>query len=171
MIRLESFKQSDFSVFISWIDSKELLVTIAGYDLILPLTEEQLQAYLDNPKSYSFTIMDDTNNKPIGHAEILLTPEETGKIDKLLIGDTSLRGKGLGKEVIQLLLEYAFEKLQLQTVELNVFDWNTGALKLYEKCGFILNPEKRQVFEFENNTWIAVNMRLNRAQWIKSLVK
>ena len=168
MIRLEPFKQSDFPKFISWIDSKELLVTIAGYDLLYPLTEEQLQTYLDIPESHSFTIADTSKNNAIGHAEIFLTPEGTGKIDKLLIGDASLRGKGLGKEVLKLLLEYAFEKLQLSTVELNVFDWNTGALKLYEKCGFILNPQKRQVFEYETNTWIAVNMRLSREQWKNS---
>lgn len=164
MLKLEPFQPSDFDRFIGWIDSEDLLLTIAGRDLTFPLTHDQLQRYLDNPKSYSFNVVD-TDNKVIGHAEILQSDDSMWKIDKLLIGDRTSRGQGRGQAVIKELLTYSFGNLNARTVELNVFDWNTGAIRCYEKCGFQLNPEKRQTFQKGDETWTAINMLIHKEEW------
>jgi RimJ/RimL family protein N-acetyltransferase len=158
MIQLSAFTKNEFDLFISWVDSKELLLTIAGNVLTYPLTREQLQQYLDDPKSISFNIVDTTQNKVIGHAELIPGNDGTVKIDKLLIGDPTVRGKGIGQKVIEELLAYSFEKLNVHTVELNVFDWNIAGIKCYEKCGFVANPSKQQQFPVGEEIWIAFNM-------------
>lgn len=160
MIKLEPFRQSDFNTLISWIDSEELLVTIAGTAFTYPLTINQLQNYLEDEKSISFNIVDTPGNKVIGHAEILLANDETCKIDKLLIGDKSNRGKGIGEQVIKELLKYAFNTLAAHTVELNVFNWNKAGIRCYEKAGFIINPHKTSNFEVNGNNWVALNMTI-----------
>ena len=65
----------------------------------------------------------------------------TCKIDKLLV-DPSHRGKGLCPQVINKLLTYAFDKLPVHTVELNVFDWNTAGIRCYERSGFSVQSRK-----------------------------
>jgi RimJ/RimL family protein N-acetyltransferase len=40
-------------------------------------------------------------------------------------------------------LDYAFEVLEQTEARLNVFEWNTVAIKCYEKVGFTFNPYKR----------------------------
>ncbi|MEN8698049.1 GNAT family N-acetyltransferase [Bacillus infantis] len=46
-------------------------------------------------------------------------------------------GKGLGTEAISLLLQYAFEVLSLYRVYLNVYEYNSRAIRAYEKLGFV----------------------------------
>lgn len=165
MIKLEPFNPADFDKLISWIDSRELLVTIAGTVFSYPLTVEQLQTYLQDKNSYSFSIAEQSNSKTIGHAELAVAGKDTYKIDKLIIGDKSNRGKGVGQEVINQLLNYAFIKLHAKTVELNVFDWNTAGIKCYEKCGFTVNPGRQATFQVDDKNWIALNMTIERGKW------
>lgn len=163
MITLEPFRQSDFDRLIAWVDNEELLITIAGTVFTFPLTADQLQKYLEDEKSISFNII--SEEKSIGHAEIQLAEDGTCKIDKLLIGDRSDRGKGIGEKVMSALLKYAFDKLPVHTVELNVFDWNTAGIRCYEKVGFTINPGKTSNFEVKGNTWLALNMLIRREHW------
>jgi len=73
MIKLIPFSSSDFDALISWVDNEELLVTIAGTVFSYPLTKEQLQTYLGTENSYSFTVVDSSQSKKIGHTEIILS--------------------------------------------------------------------------------------------------
>jgi RimJ/RimL family protein N-acetyltransferase len=162
MIKLAAFTIKDFDQLIAWVDSNELLITIAGTYFSYPLTTEQLQKYLNDEKSYSFNIVDTGTNKVIGHAELVNMGSNTLKIDKLLIGDKVQRGKGIGQKVMQELVRYAFEELHTNTVELNVFDWNTSAIRCYEKTGFKINPAKSAMFKVEDKEWLALNMTISK---------
>ena len=167
MIKLTPFTKADFDKFISWIDNEDLLITIAGTVFTFPVTNDQLQKYLDDETSHSFNIIDTSNDNVIGHAEIVLSGDNLYKIDKLIIGDKSNRGKGIGQQVIIALLDYAFTKLNAETVELNVFDWNIAGIKCYEKCGFTMNPSKQATFKSGNETWTALNMTVEKESWLK----
>lgn len=163
MIKLEPFTERDFERLITWIDNKELLMTIAGPYFSFPLTEAQLQAYLNDAKSHSFNIVDVNENTVIGHAEIRESGDGVFKIDKLLIGDKASRGKGLCQPIMRLLANYAFTQLQATTVELNVFDWNAAAIKCYEKTGFVINADKTTSFPMDDKVWTALNMQMEKA--------
>jgi len=158
MIKLKPFTSDDFQQLISWIHSKELLVTIAGNYFSYPLTVEQLNAYLKDVNSHSFNIVDTATNSIIGHAEIYKTGNGIYKIDKLIIGDTASRGKGLCQPVMKALADHAFIQLQATTVELNVFDWNTAAIRCYQKSGFVINADKTALFTIGDEQWTALNM-------------
>ena len=168
MISLLPFTESDFDLLISWIDSEELLITIAGTDLTYPVTHDQLSAYQKLEDSHSFTIVETVSGKKVGHAELVLSGKGIYKIDKLLVGDRSLRGKGLGEAIIRELLQYAFTKLAASTVELNVFDWNIAGIRCYEKCGFVFNTQKSKSFQAGDKTWLAVNMVIDKQDWARN---
>ena len=165
MLRLGTFTSNDFDTLISWIDSKELLVTIAGTVFEYPLTHTQLQEYIDDKKSLAFTVIDDANERTIGHAEIRLSGDGTCKLDKVLIGDKADRGHGVGLELINLLLDYSFTKLGVSLFELNVYDWNIAGRKCYEKAGFKINPEKKQLTKIGDINWEASNMIIEKDRW------
>lgn len=167
MIKLTPFKETDFDKLISWIDNEGLLITIAGTVLTFPLTREQLQKYLEDEKSLSFNIVEPDGDEVIGHAEIVSSGENLYKIDKLIIGDKSKRGKGTGQQAINALLDHAFTQLKAEIVELNVFDWNIAGIKCYEKCGFIMNPARQATFKSGNETWTALNMIIKKETWSK----
>ena len=165
MVILTPFQPSDFDRLISWIEDKELLVTIAGTEWTYPLTAEQLQVYLDNPRSHAFNIVDDAQDITFGHGELIVNDDGTCKIDKLIIGDPAYRGKGLCPQVMKELVEFAFTNLRVQMVELNVFDWNSGAMRCYEKVGFEINAAKTQMFEVDGLKWVALNMSVQKSDW------
>jgi RimJ/RimL family protein N-acetyltransferase len=157
MINLEPFTKKDFSRLISWIDNKEELIQFAGPVFNFPLTEDQLEKYLENKNTNAFKVIETTSNQIIGHCEVYLT-ETSAKLSRILIGTKSFRGKGLGLEVVNLLLEKCFKEFKSSLVELNVYDWNIGAIKCYEKAGFVVNPEKSKNIEVNNKTWTSINM-------------
>ena len=165
MINLKPFQQEDFDRLIRWIDNPELLITIAGNVWSYPLTIAHLQHYLDDAKSYAFNIVETPQDIVVGHAEIILANDGTGKIDKLFV-DPSRRGKGFCPKVINRLLTYAFDKLPVHTVELNVFDWNTAGIRCYERSGFSFRPEMKQLFPLGEKTWTALNMSISKERFL-----
>ena len=55
---------------------------------------------------------------------------------RVLIGERSAWGQGIGTEATQLLVAYAFESLNLHKVWLGVNERNVGARTTYERSGF-----------------------------------
>ncbi|MFK0297083.1 GNAT family N-acetyltransferase [Streptomyces sp. NPDC090442] len=69
-----------------------------------------------------------------GGFRIALVPEATGR--------------GLGPEAIRLLLGYAFDRVGLHRVELEVFAFNERARRGYEKCGFAVEGRLREALRW-----------------------
>ena len=67
--------------------------------------------------------------------------------------------------MIILLVKFILENRKERYIELNVFDFNIGAIKCYEKVGFKMNPDKKLLREVDGETWTAVNMVLNLEEW------
>ncbi|AYW46197.1 GNAT family N-acetyltransferase [Tetragenococcus koreensis] len=63
------------------------------------------------------------------------------------------RGKGYGKEALDLLLEFAFNHLGLHKVNLSVHAYNKGAITLYEKLGFVKEGTNRKAI-FKDGFWM-----------------
>ena len=168
MIRLEKFDKNDYDKLISWIDSEAMLIRIAGRQMNFPVTREQLDISQSDPRRNAFSILDTETGRSIGHCEIYLK-ENSGLIDRVIIGDHSMRGKGLCGPLMQLLLDYGFNILGQTVIELNVFDWNESAIRCYERAGLTRNPDK--IMEFENNgeRWIAFNMSIDRPAYNKRI--
>ena len=166
MIALQPFVATCYKRLIEWINSEESLMQFAGPAFAFPLTKDQLEKSLSDKNRFAFSVVDESRKEPIGHAEIYLA-ETSVYLGKILIGDKSFRGKGIGQQVVALLLEYAFLNLEQSVAELNVFDWNVGAIRCYEKCGFVINPNKKLERKVNGKIWIAVNMRLTKEQWLQ----
>lgn len=54
----------------------------------------------------------------------------------IFIGNKNYWGKGVAVKASQLILDYAFNELRINTVRLRVRKENTSAVKLYRKLGF-----------------------------------
>ena len=54
----------------------------------------------------------------------------------IYIALANYRGKGIGSEVIKILIGMAFKEINLKKLYLNVRENNINAIRCYEKCGF-----------------------------------
>ena len=59
----------------------------------------------------------------------------------IYIAITNYRGKGIGSEVLKILIDRAFKEMNLKMLYLNVREKNINAIKCYEKCDFKITKE------------------------------
>lgn len=74
------------------------------------------------------------------------------------IGNEKYRGIGIGKTVINLILDYAFCFLNLHKVYLQVSESNKNAINLYKSVGFKVEGIKREEFWNKTNYENVVSM-------------
>jgi RimJ/RimL family protein N-acetyltransferase len=160
MIGLQKFDHADYQQLISWISTEELLMQFAGPGFIFPLTIEQLNTSLSDKNRHAFKIVDTKKESVIGHAEVYVT-EQTAYLGKIHI-HKDLRGMGIGQLIVRKLLDFAFTELGQSRVELNVFDWNVGAINCYQKVGFVFNPAKKTERTINGKVWTALNMVIQK---------
>ncbi|GAA3752871.1 MULTISPECIES: GNAT family N-acetyltransferase [Flavobacterium] len=164
MIRLENFEKKDYSELIDSVKNAKALMQFGGPEFTFPLTESQIDKTLSDENRVAFRVVNISNGSTIGHCEIYFY-DGFAKLGRILIMDENQRGKGIGEQMVTLLLQYIFENRKERNIELNVFDFNVGAQKCYEKVGFILNPDKKYLREVDGETWTALNMVLNLEEW------
>lgn len=75
------------------------------------------------------------------------------------------RGRGLGTEATRLTMRHAFEDQGLNRVELEVYDFNPRARRVYEKVGFVHEGTRRQAHRFENGWVDAHDMSILASEW------
>lgn len=133
------------------------LIQFAGQIFTFPIDQKQIEIYLSDKKRLVFRIENDQRTT-IGIAEIYLIKENVAKLASILIGEKPMRGKGLGTELIKILVDYGFNVLNKEKIVLNVFSWNTAAIKCYAKVGFIKSNKPIEVVKFENEEWEIIEM-------------
>ncbi len=158
MIRSEKFSESDFDRLISWIHSEEELIQFSGLIFTYPLTHSQLLKYLSDEKRNSFKVIDSTRGSVLGHAEIYYKDVHSAKLCRILIGEKSFRGNGLGTKLLNQLISMIRMNNQIKLIELNVYEHNFSAIRCYEKCGFKINPEISNEILVNGNVWKSINM-------------
>ena len=84
----------------------------------------------------------------------------------IFIGEESARGKGAGTKSAKLILEYGFFTLGLDKIFLRVKKDNQGAIKSYEKAGFVFNGRTETVV-LEDETAEMVFMELEKKDFGK----
>lgn len=64
-----------------------------------------------------------------------------------IVMDAKYVSQGLGKKIMQVYLDYYFNKKNMRKMTLEVNEWNSRALKLYKNLGFKKYSEYLQKFE------------------------
>ncbi|MRD35827.1 GNAT family N-acetyltransferase [Bacillus thuringiensis] len=169
VIKLESFKKSDFKQLINWINSEEFLIQWSGNAFTFPLDEQQLEKYIESANTLAFKVVDEETSDVIGHISLgqIDNINKSARIGKVLVGNTKMRGRSIGKHMMKTVLHIAFDELKLHRVTLGVYDFNTSAISCYEKIGFVkegLLRESKRVGETYWNLW---EMSMLEYEWKK----
>lgn len=149
--------------YLNWINDAE--TTKGLVTGTFPSNMEDLRNYLSHvskdPKTVMFAICLKGSNQHIGNIKLdnfdwVSRTAELG----VLLGAKDSWGKGVGTDSCTLLLNYAFNQLNLRKVSLTVYDNNPGAIRLYEKLGFQTEGRLRKhIFaegEYIDKLWMGV---------------
>ena len=81
------------------------------------------------------------------------------------LGDTSVRGAGIGGKVEYKVLSYVFDELKLNKLKCEVFVFNEQVIKMHEKFGFRREAYFREHC-LKNGTYIdVVGLAMLRSEW------
>ena len=166
-IKLEKFCYEEIPQLVSWIPNKEFLLQWAGPSYTFELLEKQLQDDINmisekEPKNMMFSAKLIESNETVGHIELLWIDRVnmSARIGRVLVGKEECRNKGIGLQMINAILDIAFNKLNLHRVDLGVFDFNVSAIACYKKAGFITDGNFRECRKINGQYWSLLNMSI-----------
>ncbi len=90
---------------------------------------------LTDKENLHFAIVDD-NDDWIGTISLKNINKKDKSAEYAIITSKNVHGKGFAKTATEELLNFAFDKLDLNRIYLNVVEKNLRAIKFYEKMGF-----------------------------------
>lgn len=153
-IYLSPITIDDIDKYLKWMNDKRITDNLnSTYKLINELGEKNwINRSLEN-NDYNFGIIDKENDELIGNCGIMDINLVHGKATLgIFIGEENKRGNGIGKEVLNLLLDYGFNQLRLHNIDLAVFDFNKQAIACYKGVGFKEYGRRRESY-FVNGKW------------------
>ena len=166
-LTLRPFIPTDAAVITSWLKSEYLTHQWSAdrYENY-PVTAEDMNAYhekyINGKTSRALTMID--GEEVVGYIT-LRQPE--GNPDEQRLGfviiDDSKRGRGLGKALVSMTVEYAFNELDAKTVCLGVFENNSSAARCYEATGFqrVSLPQPEH-YECRGEIWNCIEMIIQK---------
>ena len=84
---------------------------------------------------------------------------------RFLIFDPAAVGQGIGKDVVRLLTDYAFQRLNAHRVWLGVSEANKRAVKCYLDCGYVFEGRLRDEVFYQGKYHAVIRMAVLEDEW------
>lgn len=162
---LRPYKKEDSAIICKWLSSEEELYRWSADRFNkFPLHENDIEdSYTPQIKSGRFFPLTavNENDQVQGHFIIRYPKDDDDNTVRFgfVIVNPKLRGKGYGKEMLRLGIEYVKENLTAERIDLGVFVNNESAKHCYEAIGF--KEYNRRNCEMPIGVWECVDMELS----------
>lgn len=152
-VYLRTLEKEDADIYVSWVQDWELIKNVPTrfrFPFNTVKEKEYIRNLYQSPDNMVLAIMFKQNNKFIGTAGFGdINPINRSAVFGIIIGDKNYRNKGLGLEVVKVMLNYGFSILNFHRIYLEVNADNTPAIKCYEKAGFKIEGRLREDYYFD----------------------
>ena len=145
-IYLSPRNSQDIETFTKWLNDFQVTDYTGRSGSIVTLEgEKQYLEQLEGEEKRQFVIVTLDKDEMIGTVgvEKIDRLNQTGRLG-IFIGEAEYRSNGYGTEAINLILDYGFNYLNLNSIQLDVFAFNERAIACYKKCGFKEMGRRRQ---------------------------
>ncbi|MEE3079457.1 MAG: GNAT family protein [Bdellovibrionota bacterium] len=168
-IQITSKKEID--AYLKWENDQELTHLIMpkrskDQEKLEATKKSTLEFFKKHPDRQEMTYIIYDNETPIGNVNYYIDPPHLHKkINNtawigLTIGEKDYWGTGAAFEAMTL-LEKIFVSKNIKRVELGVFEFNTRAIKFYEKLGFKKIGEVKDFTYWDDRFWNDIRMEKN----------
>ena len=164
MMILRDYKKEDAPIIAGWLRTEEELYKWSAdrfnkYPLSGEDINENYMPQIETGRFIPLTAVAD-NGDVIGHFIIRYPQDDDDSSVRFgfVIIDPTFRGKGYGKELLRLGIEYVKENLTASRIDLGVFENNEGARRCYESVGFKEYAERK--CEMPIGIWNCTDMEL-----------
>jgi RimJ/RimL family protein N-acetyltransferase len=169
-VKLGPIKREYIESFLKWFNDPEITQYLVIYRPMTRMAEEE---WMENLKTRENDILfgivipnEDGTEKLIGNCGIhrIDWKNRVGEIG-IAIGEKESQNKGFGTEALVLLVEYGFNTVNLNRLELYTYSFNERALKSYKKVGFVEEGRKRQFIWSKGRYHDAIMMGILADDW------
>ncbi len=128
---------------------------------------EAIEKEMEEEKNlFYFTIRAREDDRFIGKALVEWIDWANGNgFIRLGIGALEDRRRGYGSQALTMLLRYSFGELNLYRVTAVVPAYNEGAIRLFQKFGFMEEIRRRKAIHRDGEFWDLVSFGLLNAEW------
>ena len=168
-IYFRPLEPEDMPLLERWINDPRTWATL-GFRLPINSVRERewIDSYAKDPQHVVFGIAVRDGDRLIGTCGLhgMQLPDRKATFG-LFIGELDARGNGYGSEAVKLAVRYAFDALNLNRVQLDVFAHNTAGIRAYEKAGFVLEGRRRQAGWRDGTFHDVLHYAVLRAEWLE----
>jgi len=163
-IYLSPMNIEDAQTYVKWLNDFNITDGLGTSSSIISLESEK-EWISQNASQYQFAIIRLEDDMLIGNCGL----QEIDHIRQcasvgLFFGEEENRSKGYGQEVLDLLLDYGFNYLNLNNIMLRVFSFNERAINCYKKVGFKEIGRRRQSYYLKGRYYDEVHMDILRQE-------
>ncbi|KRL01134.1 GNAT family N-acetyltransferase [Liquorilactobacillus capillatus] len=166
LIRLRAVKEDDFETIEDWYEDTYFLRNVDTAIALPRNIDEIKEMYEPATDVIELLIYPLKSELPVGFVSIY-NIEWNNRSATLAIGIGYERDRhlGYGTDALKLIMQYAFNELNLDRLELEVIEYNKNAQKLYERLGFKVGGRKRQAVLRDNQRFDILFLDILRSEW------
>ena len=169
-LRLRAIRQEDLPAFLRWFNDPEVTRYLAAmWPLAMEDEEEWFRQVRQRPR-WERPLAIEVRE---GQDWVLIGNTTFHRIDWLnrwaelgiVIGEKACWNRGYGTEAVQAMVAIAFTVLNLNRVQLEVYEFNVRARRAYEKVGFPVEGRRRQARYVAGRYHDVILMAVLREGW------
>ncbi|MFC5467527.1 GNAT family N-acetyltransferase [Cohnella suwonensis] len=169
-IMLREYRKDDLPWIRKWVNDPNIVEHLSDI-FLYPHAEQSTEAFLDamlagDEDSRGFVIADLRTEAYIGQINLdsIDWKNRVGKVG-IVIGSTDDFGQGYGTEAMRLLVDFAFLEMNLNRLELEVYEFNERAIRSYVSSGFREEGRLRERFYKKGRYVDVVQMGVLKSDW------
>ena len=162
----------DAEKYVEWINDFQV-TDYTGKSASLTTIESEnkyLQEHINDEASFGIVRLKD--DKLLGSVSL----ENINHINRsailgIFIGEKEGRDRGIGTEAINLILEYGSNYLNLNSIKLDVMEFNSRAIACYKKCGFKEMGRRRQCNYINGKYYDTIHMDILKEEFAGDFIR
>jgi RimJ/RimL family protein N-acetyltransferase len=139
-VYLRAAERDDIPRFVAWFNDNRTSRTLGvRAPMSIPMEEAWFERMVadQGTTGYMFTVCLLADDRPIGSVSLMNLDLVNGSAGiGIMIGEPGDRGRGHGTDTLEAIIAFGFDSLRLERIWLDVFDFNPGARRVYERVGF-----------------------------------
>lgn len=172
-IYLSPMSVDDAETYVKWMNSRDVSDRVHSTHKMINVEDERewIKRILEKG-SYDFAIILSETDELIGNCSInkISFIDGTATLG-IFIGEEENRNKGYGSEALNLLLDYGFNILNLNNIDLGVISFNERAIKCYKKIGFKEYSRRHECYYLDGKYHDILHLEMLKKDYINKSQK
>ena len=169
-VYLRPGERSDLPLFVRWFTDRRTTRTLV---FVAPIGTASEEAWFTSMSEHHgkdrwfFVICRLADDRPVGSLDLHEVDLRNGSASLgIAIGDPADTGRGYGSDALRTLVGFGFDQLRLERIELDVYDFNEPARRMYERVGFRHEGTLRHALYSDGAFHDVHRMAVLRGDWV-----